>query len=72
MGINLGRLKCIKPFIDALKNNTSGIGIRITHHIIILRGRENRWIEFRRKDGKPVNAFDFFQLGLHIDWYHLR
>ena len=56
--------------IDALKNNTSGIGIRITHDIIILRGSENSWIEFRRKDGKPVNDFDFFQLGLHMDWYN--
>ena len=55
--------------IDALKHTTSGIGIRITHHITIKRDHEKSWIEFQRKDGKEVNAFDFFNLGLHIDWY---
>lgn len=60
----------ILMIIDALKHNSSGIGIRITHHITIRRGHEKSWIEFKRKDGKPVRAFDFFNLGLHIDWYH--
>jgi hypothetical protein len=53
--------------IDALKNNSSGIGIRITDHVIIRRDHEKSWIKFQRKDGKSVNVFDFFNLGLHID-----
>lgn len=62
----------ILMIIDALKHNTSGIGIRITHHITIRRGYDKSWIEFQRKDGKPVSAFDFFNLGLHIDWYRTQ
>ena len=60
----------IPMIIEALKYSSSGIGIRLTHHITITRGPDQSWIEFRRKDGKPVNAFDFFNLGLHIDWYN--
>ena len=55
--------------IEALKHSSSGIGLRITHQITITRGPEQSWIEFHRKDGKPVNPYDFFNLGLHIDWY---
>ncbi|KKO89265.1 hypothetical protein AAW12_24490 [Sphingobacterium sp. Ag1] len=58
--------------IDVLKNNSSGIGIRMTHEINIMRGHHQSWIEFKRKVGKPVNAFDFFNLGLHIDWYDIQ
>ncbi|QRY55993.1 hypothetical protein [Sphingobacterium siyangense] len=62
----------ILMIIEALKHNSSGIGIRITHHITITRGREKSWIAFQRKDGQPVSAFDFFNLGLHIDWYNTQ
>lgn len=57
--------------IEALKHS-SGIGLRVTHHITITRGLEQSWIEFKRKDGKPVNAYDFFNLGLHLDWYNTQ
>jgi len=60
----------ILMIIDALKHNSSEIGI--THHITIRRGPEKSWIEFRRKDANPVQAFDFFNLGLHIDWYNTQ
>lgn len=53
--------------IDALKHSSSGIGISITHEIRIARGPDKSWIEFWHKDDKPVNAFDFFNMGLHID-----
>lgn len=59
----------ILMIIRALKNNSSGIGIRMSHNVTIIRGADKSWIEFQRKDGRPVRVFDFFQLGLHIDWY---
>ncbi len=58
--------------IDALKHSSSGIGIRISHEIRITRGPDKSWIKFWRKDGKPVNAFDFFNIGLHIDRYNTQ
>lgn len=58
----------ILEIIRALKNNSSGIGLRKMYYIKIKRGGYTSSITFTPKEGREMNARDFFFLGLDIDW----
>ncbi|AZA49560.1 hypothetical protein EG346_15855 [Chryseobacterium carnipullorum] len=53
----------ILGIIGALKTCSTGQGIRIMYDLKINRGNYDTQIEFVRKDGKDINAVDFFMLG---------
>lgn len=56
----------ILSIIGALKTCIIGKGIRLLHHMKIIRGHYDTQIEFTRKDGKEINPLDFFMLGYFV------
>lgn len=59
----------VLAILDALESSIQGQGMRMICTIDYNLGIKNSWIEFTRKDGKPLEAKDAFWLGYLVREY---
>ncbi len=59
----------ISAILEALEDSIQGKGIKLICEVDYDLGMKNSYVEFKRKDGKELEAIDAFWLGFLVKEY---